>query len=377
MRALGASFALGAKVAQKCDHSPTHLPRYGRRWSCYAASVSALLASRTRGRRLRACDGYRLQPHRRGRHDDAGREHAFPHRDRRPWRLRLRHGGGVHLLGCLQSGLSQATRSKGHPAPLRSCRYLCEDRRHLYPPGHQDGRPRRPSAARRGVGHHRLWRHRQTAVAWASRAHILRALSGPGLGRVERARFAVASGVQPGPHPARRRWLPLYGGRRVSPVGEIALPQRHLARPRFGRFMLSLRGHHRRRRPHRRRLILPHYHAPLRRPITTPHYDWRWPTNRAASRRISALAPKGASNAIASASSTPSRALALSTPSAATRVAFPASLPVALPSRAASPSRSSRSSAIWKARPIRSPNPTSRVRLWASTRPRMAPASHA
>ena len=81
----------------------------------------------------------------------------------------------------------------------------------------------------------------------------------------------------------------------------------------------------------------------------------RWATKAIVSRRASASGPKAASAAFASALSAASRDLASATPSTDTSVALLSSLPVALPSVAASPSTSSRSSAIWKAAPSRSP----------------------
>ena len=76
-------------------------------------------------------------------------------------------------------------------------------------------------------------------------------------------------------------------------------------------------------------------------------------TNFAPSMRMAAEDPNGAKACSASVTSSFSRALAAGTPSTLTRVALPAaaSLPVCLPTSAGSPSRSSRSSAIWNAWP--------------------------
>ena len=172
--------------------------------------------------------------------------------DGQPGRLRLRHGGGVRLLRRLQSRHRRP--HEGHPAPLRSRRHLRQDRRHLHAVRvRQDGRRGGSGAAGRGVGHHRLRRHRQAAVAGASRADVLRALSRPGLGHRGGVRLARADHLEPGADPARGRRLPLYRRRRLPSLGEAALPQRHLARVRAGRFGLSFRRHRRRPRPHLRR----------------------------------------------------------------------------------------------------------------------------
>src|SRR6266436_2846576 len=80
-------------------------------------------------------------------------------------------------------------------------------------------------------------------------------------------------------------------------------------------------------------------------------------TNRAAARSTSPLAPKIESAVSARANRSRTRCLAPSIPSWVTKVVLPkvASCPVCLPSAAASPSTSSRSSAIWKASPSARP----------------------
>src|SRR6195256_5501230 len=84
---------------------------------------------------------------------------------------------------------------------------------------------------------------------------------------------------------------------------------------------------------------------------------FRSATKRAAARSTSPLAPKIESAVSARASRSRTRCLAPSMPSWVTKVVLPnaASWPVCLPSAAASPSTSSRSSAIWKASPSARP----------------------
>src|SRR5258705_3039375 len=80
-------------------------------------------------------------------------------------------------------------------------------------------------------------------------------------------------------------------------------------------------------------------------------------TNRAAARSTSPLVPKIESAVSARANRSRTRCLAPSIPSWVTKVVLPnaASCPVCLPSAAASPSTSSRSSAIWNASPSARP----------------------